>query len=104
MCIRESLRGIKINDSINMEDINTTVRMQKSLNFPPQEGYLYSNTGFHLLSVIAERLSGMTFPEFVQKRIFKPLEMEHSLVRQSYSQVIPHLAYSYQDEGSGRCV
>lgn len=96
------LRGIKINDSINMEDINTTVRMQKSLNFPPQEGYLYSNTGFHLLSVIAERLSGMTFPEFVQKRIFKPLEMEHSLVRQSYSQVIPHLAYSYQDEGSGQ--
>ncbi len=96
------LRGIKINDSINMEDINTTVRMQKSLNFPPQEGYLYSNTGFHLLSVIVERLSKMSFPEFVKQRIFTPLGMEHSLIRQSFSQIIPHLAYSYQDEGSGQ--
>lgn len=95
------MRGIKINDSIDMEDVNETIRLQKSLNFQPQEGYLYSNTGFHLLSVIVERLSGMTFPDFVRKRIFKPLGMEHTMVRSSYSQVIPNLAYSYQDEGNG---
>ena len=95
------MRGIKINDSIDMEDVNETIRLQKSLNFQPQEGYLYSNTGFHLLSVIVERLSGMTFPDFVRERIFKPLGMEHTMVRSSYSQVIPNLAYSYQDEGNG---
>ena len=69
------MRGIKINDSIDMEDVNETIRLQKSLNFPPQEGYLYSNTGFHLLSVIVERLSGMSFPQFVRERIFKPLHL-----------------------------
>lgn len=82
------MRGIKINDSIDMEDVNETIRLQKSLNFPPQEGYLYSNTGFHLLSVIVERLSGMSFPQFVRERIFKPLHMDNTLVRGSYSQII----------------
>ncbi len=95
------MRGIKINDSIDMEDVNETIRLQKSLNFPPQEGYLYSNTGFHLLSVIVERLSGMSFPQFVRERIFKPLHMDSTLVRGSYSQIIPGLAYSYQDDGTG---
>lgn len=41
------LRGIKINDQIDMDDINTTISLQKSLNFEPQSQYLYSNTGFH---------------------------------------------------------
>lgn len=95
------MRGIKINDSIDMEDVNETIRRQKSLNFPPQEGYLYSNTGFHLLSVIVERVSGMPFPQFVKERIFTPLHMDRTMVRSSYSQVIPRLAYSYQDDGTG---
>lgn len=95
------MRGIKINDSISMEDVNTTLRMQRRLNFPPQSAYLYSNMGFHLLAVIVERISGMSFPEFAKTRIFEPLRMEHTLVRQSYSQVIPGLAFSYQDEGNG---
>lgn len=93
------MRGIKINDSIDMEDVNASIRLQKTLNFPPQEGYLYSNTGFHLLSVIVERLSGQSFPEFVKERIFTPLGMDRTVIRSSYSQVIPGLAYSYQDEG-----
>ena len=35
------LRGIKINDHIDMDDINTTIALQKSLNFEPQSQYLY---------------------------------------------------------------
>ncbi|HIZ78920.1 MAG TPA: beta-lactamase family protein [Candidatus Lachnoclostridium stercorigallinarum] len=95
------MRGIKINDSISMEDVNTTLKMQRRLNFPPQSAYLYSNMGFHLLSVIVERLSGMSFPEFAKTRIFDPLRMEHTCVRGNCSEIIPNLAYSYQDEGNG---
>lgn len=73
------LRGIKINDQIDMDDINTTISLQKSLNFEPQSQYLYSNTGFHLLALIVEKLSQMSFPQFVKERIFTPLGMTHSL-------------------------
>lgn len=95
------MRGIKINDSISMEDVNASIRLQTTLNFPPQECYLYSNTGFHLLSVIVERVTGRPFPDFVRERIFLPLGMEHTWIRRSCSQIIPKLAYSYQDEGAG---
>ena len=95
------MRGIKINDSISMEDVNETIRLQKTLNFPPQEGYLYSNTGFHLLSVIVERVSKIPFPRFVKERIFTPLHMDRTVVRAGYNQIIPGLAYSYQDDGTG---
>ena len=95
------MRGIKISDSITMEDVNTSLKMQKHLNFPPQSAYLYSNMGFHLLAVITERVSGMTLPEFAAKRIFEPLGMNHTMIRSSCSQIIANLAYSYQDEGNG---
>lgn len=36
-----------------------------------------SNTGFILLSMVVERLSGKTFPEFMQERVFGPLGMTH---------------------------
>ena len=62
------MRGIKINDSIDMEDVNETIRLQKSLNFPPQEGYLYNNTGFHLLSVIVGTAQRDDVPRFVRER------------------------------------
>ena len=91
------LRGIKINDQIDMDDINTTISLQKSLNFEPQSQYLYSNTGFHLLALIVEKLSQMSFPQFVKERIFTPLGMTHSFVRESFTQIVPDLTYSYQD-------
>lgn len=39
------LRGIKINDQIDMDDINTTISLQKSLNFEPQRCIPDSTSG-----------------------------------------------------------
>ena len=95
------MRGIKITDSINMEDVSASLKLQKRLNFQPQSAYLYSNMGFHLLALIAEKASGLSLPEFAGKRIFQPLGMEHTMIRSSFTEIIPRLAYSYQDEGNG---
>ena len=54
---------------------------------------------FHLLALIVEKLSQMSFPQFVKERIFTPLGMTHSFVRESFIQIVPDLTYSYQDEG-----
>ena len=40
------MRGIKINDAITSEDVNSVLKGQRHLNFPPQSAYLYSNMGF----------------------------------------------------------
>ena len=48
---------------------------QKSLNFPPGTQWSYSNTGFNLAAIIVDRVSGMSFAEFSQRRIFAPVKL-----------------------------
>ena len=43
--------------------------------FAPGEGLHYSNTGFNLLALLVERLSGVPYEEFLRKNIFEPAGM-----------------------------
>ncbi len=43
--------------------------------FAPGDGLHYSNTGFNLLALLVERLSGIPFEDFLQKHIFEPAGM-----------------------------
>ena len=42
--------------------------------------YRYSNTGYILLAMIVERISGKTFSDFLQDNIFKPLGKDSSFL------------------------
>ena len=44
--------------------------------FAPGEGLQYSNTGYNLLALLVERLSGVPYEEFLQKHIFEPAGMK----------------------------
>lgn len=95
------MRGVRIDDTITMRDLKTMIAMQTALNFEPKSEYLYSNSNFTLLAEIVERLSGQTLNEFATERIFKPLGMEHTCIKEHFSQIIPGRAYSYDDNGEG---
>lgn len=45
------------------------------LAFKPGEGRLYSNTGFSLLAIIIEDLSGQSYEQYVSEHLFKPAGM-----------------------------
>ena len=47
----------------------------KPLDFEPGTQYNYSNTGYYLLGMIIEKLSGKTYSEFLTENIFLPLGM-----------------------------
>jgi D-alanyl-D-alanine carboxypeptidase len=47
-------------------------------HFPPGQGFHYSDTGYHLLGLIAEKAAGMTYHEALRRYIFEPCGMEHS--------------------------
>jgi hypothetical protein len=51
---------------------------QLPLNFPPGEGVQYCTSGYILLASIIEKVSGMSYSDFVQTHIFDPLEMTNS--------------------------
>lgn len=51
---------------------------EPELLFEPGKKHEYSNTGYAFLASIVERVSESSFEDFLQERIFEPLEMEHS--------------------------
>jgi CubicO group peptidase (beta-lactamase class C family) len=48
--------------------------------FRPGANFDYSNTGYFVLSAIVEKVSGRSFADFVDREIFKPLNMRQSFV------------------------
>lgn len=48
------------------------------MEFAPGERYAYNNSGYFLLGVIIEKVSGMSYADFLAKRIFEPLGMTHT--------------------------
>ena len=48
------------------------------LEFPPGARMKYSNSGYHLLGLIIEKVSGLSYAQFIAQRIFAPLQMTHS--------------------------
>lgn len=48
------------------------------MDFAPGEKYAYNNTGFFLLGMIIEKISGKDYDTFLRERIFQPLGMTAS--------------------------
>jgi CubicO group peptidase (beta-lactamase class C family) len=50
----------------------------KPLDFPAGEQFSYSNSGYALLGYLIERISGLSYEQFVAENIFVPLGMKDS--------------------------
>lgn len=83
------------------EDVNTDddfiklIARQKNLNFKPGEKYLYSNSGYFLLSQIVKRASGKSLRVFADENIFKPLGMVNTRFHDDRSEIIKNRATGY---------
>ncbi|EDP95457.1 serine hydrolase [Kordia algicida OT-1] len=70
------------------------------MDFKPGEQYRYNNSGYVLLGYIIEKVSGMTYEDFIQKRFFDKLDMNTSHYG-SKSKIIKNRAYGYQQSENG---
>lgn len=89
------LAGINTDSVTTDEDALAIIANQKALNFEPGSEWLYSNSGFFLLSVIVKRASGKSLPEFAAENIFAPLEMRNTSYRDDHKQIVPNRALAY---------
>lgn len=60
-------------------DVLFILRQQSKTDFAPGAQFHYSNSGYALLALIVENVSGRTFPAFVKEKIFNPLGMTNSI-------------------------
>lgn len=72
------------------------------LEFEPGSRYIYSNSGYNLLGFIIETVSGKSYWDFTQARIFKPLGMNQTANRDPQC-IVPNRADGYEME-NGRLV
>jgi CubicO group peptidase (beta-lactamase class C family) len=91
------LAGINTDSVTTDADALALITRQKALNFAPGSDFLYSNTGFFLLSVIVRRVSGKSLREFAAENVFAPLEMTHTQYRDDHAALIANRALAYEE-------
>ncbi|MBI9067602.1 MAG: serine hydrolase [Salinivirgaceae bacterium] len=86
-------------DDITDQDIFDFFKDSDSFDFEAGERCSYSNTGYVLLSLVVENVSGIPFHQFLEKNIFTPLEMNNTLVWNNTKPEIPNKTTGYNEYG-----
>ncbi|MCV2349831.1 serine hydrolase domain-containing protein [Paucibacter sp. Y2R2-4] len=90
------LAGYKEEDVTEDADALRLLIAQRGLNFAPGSRYSYSNSGYFLAAMVAQRVSGQSLDALLQQRVFKPLRMASTHVRTDHTQVVPRRASAYR--------
>jgi CubicO group peptidase (beta-lactamase class C family) len=77
------------------------VSRQRALNFEPGARYLYSNTGYVLLSILVKRVSGQSLREFADASMFAPLGMTNTHFRDDHTALVKNRALAYRPRAGG---
>lgn len=64
----------------NEDVLQMLILHQPEPPFAPNEGWMYSNTGYIILAILIEKISGRTYANFLSEEIFQPLEMKRTKV------------------------
>jgi len=83
-------------DLFTQQDVFDIVTRQKELNFSPGDEYAYSNSGYTLLAMIVQRVSGKTLREFLNERVFVPLGMTSTHVHDDHAMIVPGRTSAYE--------
>ncbi len=73
--------------------------VDQPLLFEPGSQWSYSNSGFMVLGLVIERVSGQSYFDYVRKHIYEPAGMQHTDAYELDS-VVPNLAVGYTLRGS----
>ena len=74
--------------------------VDKPLEFETGQGKRYSNAGYVLLGLVIEKVSGMTYDDYVRTKIFTPLGMNDTAAYESDA-IVPKRAVNYTRDDDG---
>ncbi|HMH00110.1 MAG TPA: serine hydrolase domain-containing protein, partial [Terriglobales bacterium] len=79
----------------------TLLKQQTGTKFAPGTKWEYSNSGYAVLSMVVEKVSGKAFGQFLQERIFGPLKMQNTIAYERGKNEVPHRAYGHSRKEAG---
>ena len=95
------LAGYRFDDVTDDKDALNLIVRQKAANFAPNSEWLYSNSGYFLLSQVVKQVSGQTLRGFANARIFQPLGMTATHFHDDHTMIVPNRATGYSPGPAG---
>ncbi|MVM39769.1 serine hydrolase [Spirosoma sp. HMF3257] len=95
----ESVMSPNQREQVSDADVLSLLKDRDSLYFEPGSQFQYSNSGYCLLALIVERVSGQPFASFIRERIFLPLKMNQSVVYEA-GKPMANRAMGYRQTGN----
>lgn len=80
----------------NQDMLQFIIEQKPSIYNKPNKQFSYCNTNYALLALIIEKTTGISYPQYLQDSVFKPLGMRNSFVfsLKDSSNYIPSYAYN----------
>src|SRR5581483_2465498 len=85
-------------NQIKDEDVLKLLERQSSTKFVPGSRWEYSNSGYVVLGMVVQKISGQSFPDFLHDRIFAPLQMTGTVAYVRGKNEVSHRAYGHTIE------
>jgi len=95
------LAGWRAADLKTTGDILWLASRQKEQNFPTGTRFQYINTGYTLMAIAVERITGLSLQEYAEENIFKPLGMRHTCFQDDHRRLVRNRAQAYSREAGG---
>ncbi len=89
------LAGANLSYPHTEKEIIDLLSNQKALNFEPGEHFLYTNSGYFLLSLIVKKVAGIPLSDFAETNIFQPLGMNQTCFYTDRAQIKKHSVVAY---------
>ena len=94
-----------IPDSVTVQvldrDVLSLLNKIDSVYFPPGTKFRYSNSGYALLALVVEAVSGVPFASFLKQNIFDPLGMSRTIAFQNGISTVENRAFGHSKTESG---
>ncbi len=90
------------NDSLisNEDVLGLLVEHHLPLNNRPGQRFLYSNTGYAMLALLVERITDMSFGDFIKEEIFEPSGLQNTYTySQEVMDTLSHVTIGYNRRG-----
>jgi CubicO group peptidase (beta-lactamase class C family) len=85
---------------IRDREVLALLKHETTGKFAPGTSWAYSNSGYVVLGAVIAEISGASYGEFLQARIFAPLGMDRTLVYQKGANEITHRAFGNTRAGT----
>lgn len=95
------LAGKREEDYYTNEEVLENLSRLENLNFAPGDEYLYSNSGYWLLSQIIERATGQSLRQWAKEELFSPLGMENTHFHDDPRMIVKNRASGYRRKEDG---